>query len=215
MPKTKKPKKQIKLSPKKIIIGIIAIVAVLLISAQMCFNLFVWTTLKVQSTTQLTTQIISAMDGLDELRKSPVDGQKISEARLILPKGKGDLATVKYIYSEPVDEMPATIDISTTAIISTSKSMLSANSTEELFEQVPIAQACGRGFRIGFADPKLDGRDTSLKFVAKKKLADNREIYITREQNCGDKSKDSGSTEHVLHQMMDDLEKHLLQAQSY
>ncbi len=215
MPKTKNTRKQIKLSPKTIVFGAIAVIVILLISVQMWFNLFVWETLKGQSISQTRTQIINAIDGLNELRKSPVDDQKIPEARLILPKGKGDLATIRYIYSESVDEMPATIDISTTAIISTSKSILNANSTEELFEQAPITQACSRGFNISFEDPKINSGDTSLKFVAKKKLADNRDIYITREQNCGDKSKNSDSTEHILHQMMDELEKYLLQAQSY
>ncbi len=215
MPKTKKTKKQIKLSTKTIAVGAVAITAVLLVSIQIWFNLYVWNVLKIQSTTQLRTQIISAIDGLFELRKSPTDGQKIPEARLILPKGKGDLATVKYTYNEPMDVIPATIDISSYAILNTSKSVVDGTSIDELFESTPIAQACARGFQISFEYPNIDSGDTSLKFIAKKKLADNRDIYITREQNCGDKSKESGSTEHILHQMMDELEKYLLQIQSY
>lgn len=62
-------------------------------------------------------------------------------------------------------------------------------------------------------DPKLNEHDADVKLVAKKKLADSREIQLVREKKCGsDKQNTDG---HMRKEMMDALEKHLLQIQSY
>ncbi len=213
MPKRKTHKKKFSVSRKSAFIGIAAAMVTLLFAAQLWFNLYIWDVTQQQSAFQMRTLIVDAIRGLDELKESPVDGQRIPEARVILPEETNDVKNLRYVYNESLDTFPASLEISTVDLSLYSQSVLNAPTVEKLFDKVPEVQACNRGFSVYFGDPKLNEHDTDIKLVTKKKLADGREIQLVREKKCGNNKPNTDG--HMRKEMMDSLEKHLLQIQSY
>lgn len=214
MPKRKTIKKKISIGKKSVLLSTVGLILTLLIVAQFCYNRYVWRELQSHATFQMRTLMLEAMDGIDNLRKSPDDERRIPDVRIMLPADTKGTQDIRYIYSEPVDNMPATLEITTKELVLASRS-LNGESIEELFKKVPHAQACMRGFTVYFGETKAgEYSEDTLSFVAKKRLNDGREVQIWREKNCGDQSKPNTS-EYYHHELMDNLEKHLLQMQSY
>ncbi len=187
---------------------------VLVIIAQILFNIFVWQELQRNTVFNLRSSLIEAMRGLDEMRKSPEDGRRIPEASIILPEETDEVQSIRYIYNDPIDSMPPLLEI-TTKELSKTIMKIYGTSVENLFEQVPEAQACSRGFSIVFGEPAPNQlSSSSFIFVSKKRLADGREVQLWRDRACGE-ADSWESVKQERHSMMNDLEKHLLQIDSY
>lgn len=209
-----KRKNKTRVSKKTIILIIAGLIVVLAITAQVCFNLFVLKELQRHSAFTTRTLIVDAIQSLDELRKSPEGGRRIPEARVILPPESENIVNLRYTYSEPTDDMPASIEITTKGLTQMAIG-LNGTTVEEVFSQVPQAQACHRGFSIFFGETRVgEYLGDTLAFVSKKQLADGREVQLWREKNCG-KENDRNSNSAHNYEIMNQLEQHLLQMDSY
>lgn len=214
MSKRKTKKSSAKYNKKAIAIVIVGIVLVSLVVAQICFNRFVLKELHRHSAFQMRSLIVEAMQGLDDLRQSPENDRRIPEVRAVLPEPSPEVQNLRYLYHEPVDGSAAHIEITTKELIQTAKS-IHGETVEEVFDRVPEAQACNRGFSLYFGDTNVgEYSGDTLSFVSEKQLNDGRVVQVWREKGCGDQSN-SDTTGYQNHEFMNNLEKHLLQIQSY
>lgn len=207
----KKPK--FNLNKSSLLIIILILLLLIFVIGQIIFNLFIWQTLQQQSTSQSKILIVNALEEINDQKQSLVDKQKIPEARLILPTETKEVNRVRYWYSEVNDDQPAYLLISTKELEDFSQSLLSAQTHDQLFNKVPIVQACNRGITVYLSDPKLEN-DNQQQLIAKKTLADGREIYIISESQCGDKNSQEYN-EKELYGIYENLKNYLTQIQSY
>lgn len=215
MPKRKTKHRKLVASKKSILISCLGVALILLIVAQLCFNLFVWDALQKQSSFQIKTLMVDGMRGLEEIRSSPQDDNKIPEVRLILPHTNEDVKNILYTHNGQPDISGDEVQISTKELSRLARMSLNGTNVDEDFEKAPEAQACSRGFTIAFKNSKVSEHPgDNLTLVSKKTLADSREVQIWREKDCGSPDETSGSS-NELYKMMDNLEKYLLQIESY
>ncbi len=207
----KKPK--FNLNKRSLLVSILILLLLIFVIGQIIFNVFVWQSLQQQSTFQSKILIVNALEGINDQKQSLVDKQKIPEARLLLPTETKEVNKVRYWYSEVSDDQPAYLLISTRELEDFSQSLLSAQTHDQLFNKVPIVQACNRGITVYLSDPKLEN-DNQQQLIAKKTLADGREIYIISESQCGDKNSQEYN-EKELYGIYENLKNYLTQIQSY
>lgn len=124
-----------------------------------------------------------------------------------------DIGNVYYVYYEPNENSPAEIQISTVELSQSGISLINTESFYKLFAGIPIAQACNRGFTI-YVGNISSNQSESEQFIATKKLNDSREINITKNKECSSKNS-AGINAQPISEMMNDLEQHLIQIQSY
>lgn len=207
----KKPK--FNLNKRSLLVSILILLLLIFVIGQIIFNVSVWQSLQQQSTFQSKILIVNALEGINDQKQSLVDKQKIPEARLLLPTETKEVNKVRYWYSEVNDDQPAYLLISTRELEDFSQSLLSAQTHDQLFNKVPIVQACNRGITVYLSDPKLEN-DNQQQLIAKKTLADGREIYIISESQCGDKNSQEYN-EKELYGIYENLKNYLTQIQSY
>lgn len=213
MPKKPRNKQKFKLNKRQLILAVLALLALALITAQLCFNVFVWWSLQQQTAFQMRTLIVGALDDLDAQKKSLTDNQKIPEARLILPQENDKIYNIRYFYNEPSDESPVILYVTTRTLAQTASALLNGNNVGQLMKAVPLAQACDRGFTI-YVGKSSENNIESEQFVATKKLNDGREINITKDKGCSSNNS-AGIDAQPISEMMNDLEQYLIQTQSY
>jgi hypothetical protein len=137
----------------------------------------------------------------------------IPEARLKLPPENSDVRQLLYIH-EPQDNgqegndytwnTPESIQITTSQLSTTTRQRLfTTTNVDDLFKQVPEAQACSRGFRLVFAEINPE-EESGLEFSGSRNLDDGRKLFVYRETECK-----------YISEIVDSLETYLLQAQSY
>lgn len=211
MPKNKQ--KRIKINKKSILITLGCIVLILGIAAQIMFNIFVWEEFQRLSSIQFRANMIDSVNVMDTLKSSPMDGQKIPEARIVLPKNTDEINRLRYLYHESYDETPASISVTTFDIETFSRSIVNYKTIDEILNKYGMYAACKRGVTIYLSDPKLD-QNSQEKLIAQKTLADGREVFIVNDKNCGIKNS-SDPNESQLYKMTNDLEQYLTQIQSY
>ncbi len=189
------------------IIGSYLLVLTAAISVQYFYNLIVWSELSRNSIYRMSSLIIDSIDGLTEIKSSPDEANRIPEVRLQLSEPTENVKNILYTYEkqqpspDPNNELympfPESLQITSKSITNYGKSkLIPGNSMEELFNNVPEAQACARGFTLQF-EPISDYKD-----VNNFKLNDGRTLYLYREPACSSEE-------------MSNLEAYLLQAQSY
>lgn len=212
------PTKHGKLHWKKVTLivlaGTMGLLLAAAITAQAIYNRFVWDRLAENGSLRITLLIQNALEGLDNLKISPeqaADGSLlIKEMKLKLPAETADVRKLMYFYS-PADSgsddtgyswnMPESVQITTKQLSDSSRQrLLVANSPLEVFEYVPEAQACNRGFLLQFQADSENG----LTLSGQKQLKDGRTVYVYREPNCK-----------YLGYSVDALEEFLLRAESY
>lgn len=204
---------RINLKRKPILVALGCVFIIVAFSAQIIFNIFVWKSLQQQSTFQTKTLMINALNRINEQKQSPTDKQKIPEARLLLPAETTEVRKVRYIYTEPVDDQPANLIITTRELEDLSQSLLNVQTHNQLFNKTEMVQACNSGTTVYLGDPKLE-EGSQQKLISKKTLSDGRDIYIVREMQCGKKNS-SDANENLLNKMSEDLEQYIVQIQSY
>lgn len=162
------PTKHGKLHWKKVIIiisaGTLVLLLAAIITAQAIYNRFVWDRLAENSSLRVTLLIQSALEGLDNLKSNPdksSDGSLlVKEIRLTLPAETVNVRDLMYYYS-PADsgddgsgyswDIPESVQVTTRQLsASTRQRLLAVSGPLEVFEYVPEAQACNRGFLLQF-----------------------------------------------------------------
>ena len=197
-----------------VIFGAFGLVVAAAITAQVLYNRFVWDRLYENSSLKITLLIQAALEGLEELKTSPEnssDGKLlIKEARLKLPAETTDVRKVLYYYNPATSGTDGTgytwneseyIQITTQQLASLSRNkLLTGMSVEEVFNYVPEAQACNRGFSLYFEEKDDNGLTLSGTVV----LKDGRTLYVYREPACVS-----------VIENVDKFEAYLLKAESY
>jgi hypothetical protein len=202
MPKKQTKKFIFKASRKSFLISLICTLVLLGVVSQIAFDRMIWQEQQGQATFRMRTLIGDAINGLNDLKSSPNANNQIPEVRLQLPPETTYVARVTYLVdknydtSEVEDVMVTTKSLSSIA----TGQMNGANDMNTLFDMVPQAQACSRGFTLQFKPTQASG--TTFKLSGTVNLHDGRTLYVYREPAC----KVTG---------VDELEKYLLQAQSY
>lgn len=212
-----------KINTKTILLIVLVIALLIGVIGQIVFDAYLWKVDKLNGAFALRTSFKDAILDLEATRKSPIDRQKIPEARLILPGETNDVNNIRYAYYSKDEGQPETIDIGTIELTNAGFISMNGQNVQEVLDNVPEAQACARGFHIYFEDPKVQDSSSDIKVVGTKKLADNREMYLVREMKCGrntkltqyNNSEAPNFDKTYRSDMMDELEKYLLQAQSY
>lgn len=192
---------------------ILSVILALLALVQILFNLFVWQSLRQQSIFQTRTHLVNAIDKINLQKLSLTDGQKIPEARLLLPAEAKEIGEVRYLYTEPFEDQPANLRITTRDLEDLSQSLLNVQTHNQLFNKIEMVQACNRGTVVYIGDPKLE-EGSQQKLIGKKTLSDGRDIYIIKETQCGHKTS-SDANESLLYNMSESLDQYLAQIQSY
>lgn len=221
--KTRKSNKKSKINIKIILLFIVGIIITIVVIGQLIFNMYLWRANELQSAFVLQTALKDAILDVEATRKSPIDRQKIPEARLIFPDETNDIKNIRYAYYNKDEGQPESIDIGTIELTNEGINSINGQNEHEVLDHVPEAQACARGFHIYFEDPKVPESSYDKKVVGIKKLADNREMYLVREMDCGrntkltqyNNSEAPNFDKTPRFDMMDELEKYLLQTQSY
>jgi hypothetical protein len=190
------PTKHGKLHWKKLVYIILTGVFILLMAAgataQVAYNYYVNRTIAHLTSFQIRTLIIEAIEGHDSIKLKPTADMRIPEARLQLPAPTNEVRDLLYVY-EPAGQFDDTvtgekyttaerIQVTTASLSRSGRSLLNAydeNNPLLLFERVPIAQACSRGFSLQFAS-----EDNSLILTGTTALADGRTLYIYQEPAC-------------------------------
>ncbi|MFO0887459.1 MAG: hypothetical protein H6793_00160 [Candidatus Nomurabacteria bacterium] len=219
----RKHNKQSKINIKIILLFILGIIVTLGVIGQIVFDAYLWNVDKLNSAFVLRTSFKDAILDVEATRNSLIDRQKIPEARLILPSETNNGQNIRYVYYSKDEDQPETIDIGTVELTNAGIISLNGQNEHEVLDNVPESQACARGFHIYFEDPKVPDSSSDKKVVGVKKLADNREIYLVREMDCGrnpkltqyNNSEAPNFDRTPRYQMMDELEEYLLQIQSY
>jgi hypothetical protein len=214
MPKKTNKKKHFRFSWKYLFLAIAILLALLMITAQVLYDKFIWDRTAEHGTLKVTILIQSALEQLEDLKDTPKEGpnksQLIEEARLLLPAETDNVRRLLYFHN-PADSStdgtgytwntPESVQITTKQLASvTRQRIMAGQDINEIFSYVPEAQACNRGFMLQFTESS----DNGLKFSGTKQLKDGRTLYVYREPEC--KLYEDG---------MNELEAYLLQAQSY
>lgn len=200
---------------KKLFIGAFAIIFTLAVGAQIFFNLVVWDTLQQQGTFQTRSLIVDALRGIENIKSSLNEDNKITDARIQLPtKQTNELGEILYLLQHDGAENIEAIQVSSSSMTETSLSLMSGANTEQLFEKVPQAQACSRGFLVYLETKSLDYHSPEMKMVGEKTLADERTIQVWRELGCGS-DKEPDTSEYWLYENMNQLQDIILSAESY
>jgi hypothetical protein len=211
MPKTKK--KTRKLNGKLLLALVLGLLLVIGVLAQIIFNIFVTQQLQQLSAFHTSSLIRDAIQGIEEQKTKLSNNNRIPEARLQLPAKPESITSVVYYYEEASDNWPESFQVTTNDLVALGLSKLNGQSHEEIFENVPEAQACSRGFTLRFNQPEGEKAHTS------KKLVDGRTLYVWREHQCGQGGRNHNepgtSDADMRFQAMDELESYLLRAQSY
>lgn len=210
---SKNKSKKINITRKSILVTFACIVLILGITAQIMFNIFVWKEFQRLSLIQFRANAIDGVDMMDELKSSPIDGQKIPEARIVLPKNTAEINRLRYLYQDSYDEAPASISVTTFEIETFSRSIVYYRTMDEIIDKYGMYAACKRGVTIFLGDPELD-QGSQEKLIARKTLADGREVFIVNDKKCGTENS-SDPNESQLYKMTNDLEQYLAQIQSY
>lgn len=212
------PTKHGKLHWKKVLmivlIGTFGLLIAAGVTAQIIYNKFIWDRTAENGSLKITLLIQSALEGLENLKSSPAvaaDGTLlIKEAKLKLPAETAEVRKLLY-YHTPADsgtdgagyswDMPESVQITTQQLSTSSRQrLLAMPDVDAVFNLVPEAQACNRGFTLQFKADDSNG----LKLSGQKRLQDGRTLYIYREPACN-----------YIPEIVDSLETYLLQAQSY
>lgn len=175
-----------------VLIGAFILLMAAGVTAQVAHNYYVNRTIQQLSSFQIRTLIIEAIEGLDSIKLKPSADMRIPEARLQLPAPTNEVRDVLYVY-EPAEQYDDTVTgekettaervrITTASLSRSGRSLLNAydeNNPLLLFERVPTAQACSRGFSLQFAS-----EDNGLILTGTTALADGRTLYIYQEPSC-------------------------------
>jgi hypothetical protein len=195
-----------------VLYGAFGLVIVAAVVAQMFYNKYLWDVTYQQGFFQTRSMIVDAIKGIDDSKSTLDTNNRIPEVKLQLPEPTTEVSKLKYYYekgnptlaSEFALPIPESVEITTQSISSIGISGLytyyDGYTYDDLFDSVPFAQACNRGFQIQFE--AFSDNDTGVKT---KKLNDGRTLHLQRELGCNGIASDQ----------MDALESYLLQAQSY
>ncbi len=191
------PTKHGRLHWKKAIIiilcGAFGLLLAAAILAQFFFNRYVFDSLRHVGVFEMRLLIQDAMEGLEDIKSSPEKGSDgrlyIPEARLVLPKESEQVRKLLYFYNPRQDDpdgagealaIPETLDATTSAISKMARGSIYSDDMEEMFNRLPEAQACIRGYHIYF-EPQ-DGSPYEL--TGSKQLSDGRTLYLYGEPYC-------------------------------
>lgn len=209
MVKKKQTKQKTKLLKKfnwKVLALVLTGLVLLLgVVAQIVFNQIVWQQLNQNSSFPLRTLIKESLDNLTDQKSVISADNRITELHLQLPSQStfsSDPDKILYAYVKAEEGYPEYAQITSVTITRIGMSGLNNFTHDELFRGVPIAQACSRGFTLNFED-KINHIYEKQENVGSKKLADGRTMYLWREREC------------IAEAQMDNLQKYLLQVQSY
>ncbi|MFZ1323690.1 MAG: hypothetical protein WAQ57_00835 [Candidatus Saccharimonadales bacterium] len=194
--------------------GAFGLVLVAAVTAQVIYNKLLWDWASEQSTVKITLLIQSALEGLESIKAEPGDAedgrQLIPESRLALPAETDEVRRLLYHYNAADSgtdgagytwDYPETVQVTTKQLAVQSRTrLMTGHKTEDVFNLLPAAQACNRGFTLQFTGENENG----LRLSGQRQLSDGRTLYVFREPACN-----------FDEDTVDALETYLLQAQSY
>lgn len=201
----KKQKNKYKPNWKTFGLVVAGLVLATAVTAQVCYNKFMWDVAQEHSAFKMGTLIKSAVDNLDELKTELGSDGKIEEMRIQLPEENPNVFGVRYFHfdaGEQGDESPEYVQITSRSLTTQKTNLLIVQrNVEELFETVPGTQACSRGFLLQTSE--LADDSDSLALSGTSQLEDGRTLYVYRETACN------------ANYGLNELEDYLLQAKSY
>ena len=100
-----------------------------------------------------------------------------SDVRLMIPNINDDVARMRYGLAQEDDQLLTLSPPLSTYL----QKILNEDTTSKIFDQVPVAQACSRGFSIRSSQVQ---DSSQMKEVSMKTLGDGRTIYIYQEKEC-------------------------------
>ncbi len=194
MPRKQKSKSKLKIAA----LATFGLVLIAAVTAQVWYNLYVWNATQEHAAFKMGTLIKTAIDNLDDIKTDLGNDGRIEELRLQLPAQNDDVDDMRYLYFDNPQHAQVT---SRLLVTSKTSQLLTQRNTDDLFEAAPGTQACSRGFTLRFS--KLTDDSDTLRLSGTRNLNDGRTLYVYRETTC--------DTLYGLNE----LEAHLLQAQSY
>ncbi len=170
-----------------------------LISAQIIYDKEMWRRVNYLENRDLSSMIIDSIKNLE--KPAVVDGASskvyLPEPHLVLPPYPTNVQGIRYNYDQQDERLQITTDLSLGTGIA---GIRTANTLEDIFKQVPKAQACGRQTVLTFKDI-YDQESDYLSKAGTKQLANGKTLYIYVDKNCTENSQQ--------------LVSYLQQAQSY
>lgn len=172
---------------KRLLVGGLALLLIVGVAAQLCFDLYVYNRVQSGGDTVTITQLTT--DAVNNLHKpavmDPQGKQYMPEARLVLPASEAPYNQLRYSYAADTDNNKSWMNITTQEALGTATAMLWAarsvpygqDSITSVFESLPALQACSRGVTATFdADSAAAYPSDGLTTV---RLADGRTLYMS------------------------------------